>query len=833
MKVYEAHDTRLNRKVAVKVLASEFANEPDLHQRFEREAQAIAALHHPHICVLYDVGHEDGLSFLVMEHLIGETLHDRLIKGPLPLDPVLQYAIEIADALHSAHRAGIHHRDLKPANIMLTKSGAKLLDFGLAKFGAAARSADAVTAMPGEPQVQTGAGIILGTLQYMAPEQLEGKVTDERTDLFAFGALVYEMVTGCTPFAGANRPSLIAAILRDEPPPMKVAVPTVPVALDLVVRACLAKDPDARLQSARDVGLQLQWIHAGTIGAGETKTENRRTRPWIIAAIPAVLLAFVVTVLVVFAAVHAPTSVPFYTQLTFRRGTILNARFAPDGQTVVYSAAWDGDPARVFTTRIGGRESRDLGIQGTVLSVSAAGELAVKLGRFPTGTEVGTLARVSLSGGAPRKLLNDVRAADWDAEGRDLAVIHRLGQESLLEYPIGHTIYRTSSVIETLRVLPDGRIAIFERLTDGGERPGALSIVDRTGSRKVLSSGWLWAGMAPMAWSFSGNEIVFAGTANGELALQAVTLTGHMRVAARVPGDFQLKDMDRSGRILLGRSFPRGAVLARPPDETRERDLSWLDFSYASDLSSDGRQLLLGDYGGLQSAGSIALRNTDGSAVVDLGEGAPLALSPDGLFVLAVPAQEIDDRLLIVPTGAGERRQLQHTSIRHVFDAAWCPDGRHIVVTAGDDPRRARLYLWDVKDGSAPRALTSEGEFGQPVVAPDGNWITTVRTGAAPALYPVDGGPPRSIPGALIEDVPRRWSADGQSLFIRRGSDLPARIERLDIATGRRSLWKELQPAERAGVFGITGVIVTPDGRSYAYTVASSVGALYLAEGLK
>src|SRR6516225_110799 len=258
--VYRARDTRLNRVVAIKILPVHLADKPELRERFEREARAIASLNHPHICVLHDIGHQDGIDYLVMEYLDGETLARRLLKGPLPLEQVFQYAIEIADALDSAHRKGITHRDLKPGNIMLTKSGAKLLDFGLAKLREDA--AGSVSGLTTTQDDLSGQGAILGTLQYMAPEQVEGKTDqlDARTDIFAFGAVLYEMATGKKAFEGKSQASVIAKILEADPPPLSSLRPVAPPALDHLVRRCLGKDPEERWQSARDVREQLRWI---------------------------------------------------------------------------------------------------------------------------------------------------------------------------------------------------------------------------------------------------------------------------------------------------------------------------------------------------------------------------------------------------------------------------------------------------------------------------------------------------------------------------------------------------------------------------------------------
>src|ERR1700693_4002982 len=290
--VYKARDTRLDRTVAIKVLPTHLADRSELRERFEREAKTIASLNHPHICTLHDVGHQDEIDFLVMEYVEGETLAQRLQKGPLPLDQVLRYAIEIADALDKAHRKGITHRDLKPGNIMLTKSGTKLLDFGLAKLKQDAAPATPESQLATMRGAITGEGTILGTLQYMAPEQVEAKEVDARTDIFAFGVVVYEMATGKKAFEGKSQASLMAKILETDPAPMSALAPMTPPALDHVVKRCLAKDPDDRWQSARDICEQLRWISesgpqtapAGP-SAGQQKPANRMA--WV--AITAVL----------------------------------------------------------------------------------------------------------------------------------------------------------------------------------------------------------------------------------------------------------------------------------------------------------------------------------------------------------------------------------------------------------------------------------------------------------------------------------------------------------------------------------------------------------------
>src|SRR6202163_2593785 len=259
--VYKARDTRLDRIVAIKVLPTHLADRSELRERFEREARTIASLNHPHICTLFDIGQQDGIDYLVMEYLEGEMLAQRLLKGSLPLEQVLQYAIEIADALDKAHRKGVTHRDLKPGNIMLTKSGTKLLDFGLAKLKQEVAPANTrLSQLPTVNEPLTAQGTIVGTLQYMAPEQLEGKGVDARTDIFAFGAVVYEMATGKRAFEGKSQASVISAIMSSDPPPISSLQPMTPPALDHLVKTCLAKEPDDRWQSASDLRRELKWI---------------------------------------------------------------------------------------------------------------------------------------------------------------------------------------------------------------------------------------------------------------------------------------------------------------------------------------------------------------------------------------------------------------------------------------------------------------------------------------------------------------------------------------------------------------------------------------------
>jgi len=487
--VYRGKDTRLDRIVAIKILPQNLSTNADLKQRFDREARAISALNHPRICTLHDVGHQDGIDFLVMEYLEGETLAQRLRRGPVPLKEVLKIGIEVCEALDVAHRAGIIHRDLKPGNIMLTANGAKLMDFGLAK-AASASVHSATSSAPLLSAAQTiseaspispltVAGTMIGTIQYMAPEQIEGREADVRSDLFALGAVLYEMVTGVRPFEGKSQISVASAILEKDPDPVSKRQPLTPPALEHVINACLEKKPDDRLQSARDVRLELKWIAEApppvSLPAASAKTRSS-VLPWAVAA-AAVLLSVAVAVALLTS--NAPQ--PKYHMVTFREGTLQNARFTQDGKTIVYSGQWEGGSPEISVARVGNPESRPLGLSSaTLAAVSPSDELAIIEGcenvfLVDCG---GTLGTVSLSGGAPRSVTGNVAYADWSPDSKQLAIVVDNPNDARLESPPGHVLYRQNSGwLGHPRFSPDGTLIAFENHPVDSD-DGTIDVVD-------------------------------------------------------------------------------------------------------------------------------------------------------------------------------------------------------------------------------------------------------------------------------------------------------------------------------------------------------------------
>jgi len=828
--VYRARDTRLGRTVALKTLRPDKLSRPE---RFHLEARVVSRLSHPHICSVYDVGEENGTAFLVMEYLEGQTLASRLDDGAIPLAQALKYGVEICEALAEAHRHGIVHRDVKPGNVMLTRDGVKLLDFGLAKL----REAEAAD-RPDETLETlhlTDEGGVVGTVSYTSPEQLEGRRVDARTDLFAVGVVLYEMVTGRRPFAGESRAAVAASILMSDPPPIARLHSNASPALERLITRCLAKNPDDRWQTARDLAWELSSV-AGEYVHGARVENKRRGRALLVGAIAgASLVAAGFWSLSIFRMTDGAQ--PTYERLTFRRGIISSARFAPDGRTVVFSATWDARPYDVFLAQVGRTESRSLGIaDGRVLSVSPSGELAVLLGPQSFFQGLGTLARVSLTGGVPRQMLDRVTEADWGPDGT-LAVVKRGKNGMELEFPLGTRLHEARS-IWSMRVSPQGdRVAFFESDAPSVASLGELAVVDRS-RRKVTLTNPLFA--LGLAWSPRGDEVWFSGArSDGAPAIRAVSLSGPERLVERGPAPLMIHDISRDGRALVLKGLNLGGITCLIPGETRERDLGWLDNAYVEGLSADGKSVLFGARESNWRNGTY-VRATDGSPAVRLGDGHPESLSPDGKWVLArAPGapNAWGREWVLLPTGAGSPRTLPRGAITQLRNGAWLRDGKRVVFTALEEDRAARVYVQDVESGSM-RPITPEGVFmPEKAATPDDNSVLVLQQGRW-LVYPLDGGESRPLSALGASDAPLQWSADGRFLYI--ASEQPSEgvvpsmsIERLDVHTGHREPWKTLVPFDPVGVERLDSVVISPDGRGYCYSYARRFQELYAVEGLK
>jgi serine/threonine protein kinase/Tol biopolymer transport system component len=827
--VYRARDTRLGREVAVKVLLPEVSGDDSRRRRFEQEARSASALNHPNIVTVYDVGSVDSTIYLAMELVEGRTLRELLADGALPSRKLLDVAVQVAEGLAKAHDAGLVHRDLKPENLIVSKDGfVKILDFGLAKLTEMTSSDGTSTlqTMAGSPG--TVPGTVMGTVGYMSPEQASGREVDYRSDQFSFGSILYELATGHRAFQRNTGAETLTAIIREEPTPVGQSNPRVPAPVRWIVERCLAKEPEERFASTKDLARDLRSLrdHLSETSVSESvapRPARKAVPAWLVPVIALLAgAALAVAGMKLLTGTRASSS-PAPQRLTFRHGTIVSSRFAPDGRSVVYAAAWDGKPVTLFTTRAESPESRALDLTpASLLSVSASGELAVSLGWRPIiGWEtLGTLARVSLEGGAPREILEDVMDADWSPDGKELAVVRETGPMRRLEYPIGKRLHESVGWISHPRVSPDGKsIAVIDH-PQRGDNLGRILILGADG-KKLLDGPPAVTGLS---WSRDGREVWFTG-AN----LSAVTLSGKVREVANFMGFATIHDVSRDGRALLSRNTWRREIVGLAPGETLERNLTWLDWSFPTALSDDGRTLLFDEQNLPRYL--AYLRKTDGSPAVLLGQYHSIDLSPDGKWALM--ADESGVAMTLVPTGAGQARKLPSGGITSL-GAAFFPDGSRVLNYGNESGRGTRLWVQGV-DGSNPRPITPEGVSlpNAKPVSPDGKTILAFGPDRRLMLYPSEPGEPRPVPGIELGEVPIRWTADGRAIWVYRTNVVPAKIHRVDVTTGERSLWKELTPPDPAGVLLIGPILMTPDGKSYAYSYRRTLDELFLVEGLK
>ncbi len=840
--VYRARDTRLDRTVAIKILPHHLSSNPDLKQRFEREARAISSLNHPRICTLHDVGYQDGVDFLVMEYLEGESLAERLRKSRLALKESLKIGIEICEALEAAQRAGIVHRDLKPGNIMLTKNGAKLMDFGLAKATvpglASASSAPLLSAAKTMSEATplsplTSAGMVIGTIQYMAPEQIEGKEADARSDLFALGAVLYEMVTGKRPFDGKSQLGLASAILEKDPAPIRTLVPLTPPTFERVVNACLAKNPDDRFQTAHDVRLELEWIaedlpQLTAPGSAATAKPFARALPWAITAAVA-LLALGALFLV-----RRENPIARYTNISFRDGTLLGARFSHDGQTIIFSGRWEGEKPQISVARLGSPESRPLGIPSAeVAAVSTSDELAVFLGceEIYFLTCGGTLATVNLAGGSPRTLAEHVGQADWHPDGKRMVISVLAPEGSRLEFPPGHVLYRQrAGWIGHPRFSPDGNMIAFESHPILGNDDGSVDIVDLNGNHSVLSTDTSVEGLA---WAPDGKEVWFAGTKTAGWAdtLFAVTPSGKERAIMSLPA-IRLHDISKDGRVLLSRETWRRQIRGLFPGDKAEHPYSWLDDTEVTAMSADGRLISMyeaGEIYGIENNSLSYYRSTDGTPPVRLGVGTA-AISPDGKWVL-LGSNHIDRKLplQLQPIGPGDSRDLPTPGLIAFDHHVWSDDGRQIVYEAETDQKQWNVYTQAIAGGD-PVLVKKDARETYPVISPNGDTVALREVRGGISLYRRNESQPVALTAASEMEYPIRFVKDGKALFVAEQTGGEVVLTVIDLASGHREAWKRIPEdyASRANQL----FVATPDLKYYAYPFPRYSSVLYTVENL-
>jgi hypothetical protein len=844
--VYRARDSRLKRDVAVKVLPQALSLDADRLHRFEQEALATAALNHPNILAVFDIGTHDGAPYVVSELLEGETLRDRLRSGPVPVRKALDYALQIAHGLAAAHEKGIIHRDLKPENLFITKDGrVKILDFGLAKLTQSDPTEN--TSLPTRTHV-TEAGTVMGTAGYMSPEQIRGTGLDARSDIFSFGSILYEMLSGRHAFRGDTPADTMSAILKEDPPDLSETNRNVSPALERIVHHCLEKNPEARFHSASDIAFDLEHlsgVSSTTARAQITATSQPRTKQLLAAALGLLLIA-----LAFFAGHYTnrgrTAAVPDIHQLTFRRGRVFSARFAPDGQTVVYTAAWGDGPREIFTTTEQGPESRSLDIaDAEVLAVSSKGEIAIKQHPRHAGASFsrpGTLATVPVNGGSPRALLDNVEAADFSPDGSQMAVIQVNDGQYSVQYPIGKTLFTAPNWISHLRISPSGDEVAFENHPFGGDE-GSVMYIDKSGKAHELSSGWLT--VQGLAWlpGHGNKEIWFTGTRNGaNRALYAVATESKVvdgkndseRVVTKIPGCLTIFDIGPQGQVLMIESDERAMAIALLPGDTHERDLSWLDYSITSGLSQDGKWLLSSEVGeGGGEHYSVYLRATDGSPAVRLGDGQAADLSSDGQYALSRVMGSPDNKLYLLPT-QGAPRELSTGNVNPGLFMQFVPGTHRIVFLGTESGHDARVYLLDPDSNAPPKPLLAEGVIGPFAITDDAQFAICTNASGEWAFYPlaVAGGTPQPIHGMLPGERVFGMGSDDHTLFVGRLGELPQKVYELNAVTGERKPWKEISPPDRAGADSIGGLRVVLDGKAYIYWYFHSLSELYVFRGL-
>jgi Tol biopolymer transport system component len=829
--VFRARDERLGRDVALKLIRPASSDNPDHLRRFEQEARAAAALNHPSILAIYDVGFEGTTPYIVSELLVGKTLRSRLSEGPIPPREAAGSAIQVAQALTAAHERHIVHRDLKPENLFLTADGRiKILDFGVAKLlppVEAGRSIEDMTTV-------TKHGAVIGTVAYMSPEQLRGKPVDHRSDIFSFGAILYEMLAGARAFHGETEVDTMTAVLREEPAIAVLDQAAIPAGYQDVIRHCLEKEPENRFQSAKDLAFALQTISGSSsarIPPSSRKSSGMNPVPWAVVAVLAIATGALALTLLL----QAPHAAPRYRRITFEAGTLYGARFAADGQSIVYGAAWNGKPVQLFSTVGDSLLAQPLNLShANLLAVSRTNELALVLNGTHDGqleTIDGVLARAPLAGGSPREVLPDVRWADWNPQGQ-LAVVHYVDGHSRLEFPIGNVLYQSRAWISHIRFSPTGdQIAFMDHPTLWDTR-GVVAVVDLSGHVRTLSREW--ESEAGLAWRPDGKEIWFTAAEKGNnLTLMALNLSGKIRILLNLPVGITIDDIASDGRVLAS-SYSRRLALAFTMLGSKEDiDLSWHDWDRPRDISPDGQFVLFEDAS--EAAGSsysVVIRKVDGTLPVRLGEGAAGSLSPDGKWAVSFAASQLK-QLTLLPTGSGQPRIINVTGLDQIQSgwARFSPDGRKLMVNGNQPNQSAGCYAIEVSTGEA-KAVTPQGVVCGPT-SPDSQTIVGKGPRGFMAIYPLRGGAPRPLVNVKPSFTAAQWSQDGSRLFGYHTGEFPSKVYEVEMATGKETLLQELKPGVPAGVVMVAPVVVSRDGKRFAYSYNQTLSVLYLISGLK
>ncbi len=825
--VFRARDERLERDVALKLIRPGSTGNPDHLRRFELEARAAAALNHPNIVAVYDFGLDEGSPYIVCELLEGQTLRKRLLGGALPIRIAVEYSLQIVQGLIAAHDRRIIHRDLKPENLFVTTEGRiKILDFGIAKLQSApadsGRTVEDLTTI-------TRSGTVLGTVAYMAPEQLRGKPVDHRSDIFSVGAILYEMLSGRRAFRGETEVDTITAVLLETPPELDLEQTRIPISFRQIVLHCLEKDPDKRFQSARDLGFALETL-SDISREGTTKFRRARRQakmlPWAVAG------ALLIAVLVLVGAVwHMNTAPPAYRRVTFGEGTVYSARFAPDFSSVVYGAAWNGKPLQLFSTIGESNSTQTMNVENAnLLAISRTGEMALTLqGTHAAHLEIegGTLARAPLAGGSPREVMEDVRWADW-SPGGELAVVHFVEGRYRIEYPLGKVLYQSNGWISHIRLSPQADKIAFINHPSLWDDKGYVCVTDLVGHLTTLTKDWDSAD--GLAWKANGKEIWFTAAENGYTrSLFATDLKGSIRTVLRIPAGMTLQDMAPDGRALVSLDAERIA-LATAGREGKAVDISWHDWNVAKDISRDGQSILFEDSSEAAPPNYlVAIRKIDGSPPIQLGEGSAGGLSPDGKWAISITAGS-PGRITLYPIGTGAPHNVPVTGLERIHNgiSRFLSDGQRLTFNGNEPGHGVRCYVVNV-DGGQATPITPEGITGG-IVSPDGKYILA---NDPVTLYPLAGGAPHSIPNLDTGFIPLQWTEDQSSIYVYRRGQIPVTVYKVDVLTGKQTVVRILEPETATGLVYIAPVVVTRDASRFAFSYYQVLSGLYVISGLR
>ena len=854
--VYLAQDVRLGRKIALKLLPSQFTNDKDRLRRFQQEARSASALNHPNILTVHEIGQKAGLHYIATEFVDGVTLRQHIHERRMSLDEVLNIATQVASALQAAHAAGIAHRDIKPENIMIRSDGyIKVLDFGLAKL----------TENELSPAAETNPGVVMGTPRYMSPEQARGLDVDLRTDIFSLGTVIYELVTGKLPFEGETTSDVIAALIKDEPESMRTTVPELPVEFEQVVSKALAKDRGQRYQTIAEFASALQGLkdeiklgapvltNDGSLNAQTIKTRTATdpqakqktesvslSKGWTLTiALGLIVIVGVVTVLsfrprrsqLVKNSPSVKEKIESTSrQLTNRDGFISGARFAPEGNSVVYSAGFDGKPLELFYNNGESAEARPAGIESASLeSVSHSGKIAVLVDfelNWSDGFN-GTLLILPAGGGRPETRIPGVDDAAFAPDGSFAVFRRSFYGEQQLEYPAGTVLYKSPGWMSYPRFSPKGdKIAFFEHPL--GDYSGSVVVFDLASKQRtyLLTD---WQALKGLAWNPKTNDIWFGGSkVNKTARINSVSLSGqvHEKVYWLPTQNARVEDISDDGRILINRGISNHTTVTMLSGKSQPKDIDTRGaWSTSADLSADGKTLLFYQWGYESSDGSdvsgVYLQRLDGSGPVKLGPGKALALSPDGKWALALQPTKPQPQLILVSTSLGQPKPLSNAGIKEYHFASFFPDGKQILFTGVEarEDAEIRSFVQDVNTGQV-YPFTEEGTIALRV-SPDGKRVITLQDKTY-YIQSLNGGDPKEIPGLEPDDEPIQWSDDGRAVFVKAAGDFATKIYRVDLETGARRKWRDIDPTNKVGHVGLEvnpgGILITPDGKVCIYT---------------